>query len=316
MGDEATDGDPRLTPELMACVAGQGADAAERMAFFAAAVGIDLPKGAAPRLADTAALSPAAAGPEGAATDLFAAQEIMAYFGARSAAEVAGMMPMIRARAAARVNARTARHGAGTFTGKLEIMEARIAYAKFFTLQDFRVRFERYDGSTSAPVDRAVFIGTDAAIVLPYDPRRDRVLLIEQVRMGPMARHDPYPWQLEPIAGRVDANETPQDTARREALEEAGLTLTRLEPVAESYASPGASSEFYYVYVAPVDLPDGITQTGGLDSEEENIRSHLMPFDAFLEMLEQMRAPNAPLVMAGYWLAHHRTRLRAAAASG
>ncbi|MCB2157335.1 MAG: NUDIX domain-containing protein, partial [Rhodobacteraceae bacterium] len=46
---------------------------------------------------------------------------------------------------------------------------------------------------------------------------RDRVLLIEQFRMGPYARGDAEPWLIEAIAGRVDPGETPEDAARREA---------------------------------------------------------------------------------------------------
>jgi nudix-type nucleoside diphosphatase (YffH/AdpP family) len=159
-------------------------------------------------------------------------------------------------------------------------------------------------------LERAVFVATDAALVLPYDPVRDRVMLVEQLRMGPVARGDRAQWQLEPIAGRVDPGESPEDAAHREAQEEAGLTLRKLEKIAEVYASPGDSTEFFYIYLGLADLPDGSTGVNGLEVENEDIRSHLIGFDALMTMVDQLEAANAPLVIAAYWLARHRERLR------
>jgi ADP-ribose pyrophosphatase len=136
--------------------------------------------------------------------------------------------------------------------------------------------------------------------------------LIEQIRMGPLVRGDNSVWQLEPIAGGIDPGETPEDAARREAHEEAGLTLGHLEKIAEVYASPGNATEFFYVYLGLADLPDTVTGTGGLHSEHEDIRSHIMPFEVFIDLVDTFGATNAPLVMAANWLARHRDRLRSA----
>ncbi|SFD67851.1 nudix-type nucleoside diphosphatase, YffH/AdpP family [Sulfitobacter brevis] len=239
-----------------------------------------------------------------------AAREVMSYYGRKPREDVAQMFPMIRSRAQARINAVTTRHGSGTFQGKVEIVERTRTYAEFFALDDIYLRHQQFDGTMTETLDRAVFIATDAALVLPYDPVRDRVLLVEQMRMGPLARGDRTLWQLEPIAGRIDAGESPEACARREAREEAGLTLGALEPVAEVYASPGTSTEFYYIYVGIADLPDTVTGTGGLDAEHEDIRSHLLSFDALMDLVDTLSAANAPLVLAAFWLARHRDRLR------
>lgn len=239
-----------------------------------------------------------------------AAREVMDYFGRYSAAQVARMFPMIRSRAAAKVNAAHARHGAGTYQGRVEQEQVDRVYTNYFALNEYKIRHERFDGSMTDTLERAVFIATDAALVLPYDPVRDRVMLVEQLRMGPLARHDQSMWQLEPIAGRVDPGEKPQDAAHREAFEEAGITLDQLVDVAQVYASPGDSTEFFYIYVGLADLPDQATGVHGLDSENEDIRSHLISFDALMDMVDTLQAANAPLVIAAYWLARHRDRLR------
>jgi nudix-type nucleoside diphosphatase (YffH/AdpP family) len=168
-----------------------------------------------------------------------------------------------------------------------------------------------FNGGTSAELDRAIFLSGDAAIVLPYDPVRDRVLVVEQFRMGPVGRGDPHAWQIEPIAGRIDAGETGVQAALRETKEEADLDISVLEPVAELYPSPGTSTEFYYLYVGLADLPDDIAGLNGLATEHEDIRTHVMTLDALLDMVDNMQVANAPLVLLTYWVARHRERLRA-----
>ncbi|MFD2741116.1 NUDIX domain-containing protein [Sulfitobacter aestuarii] len=245
-----------------------------------------------------------------AALSCHAAREVMGYFGKRDRAEVARMFPMIRARAAAKVAARQSRHGAGTLQGRVEIASVERVYANFFALDEYHLSHERFDGSMSETVERAVFIGTDAAIVLPYDPGRDRVLLVEQMRMGPLARGDRALWHLEPVAGRVDPGETPEQCAHREAFEEAGLRFDRLENIAEVYASPGSATDFFHIFLGLTDLPDDVTGIRGMDGEHEDIRSHLFDFEALMELCDAREAADAPLVLSAYWLARHRERLR------
>lgn len=241
---------------------------------------------------------------------LRAAREVMEYVGRKTPGETGRMFPMIRARAWSSVNAGKSRHGAGTLHGTVTVTQHERPYASYFAVDEYMLRHERFDGTMSQEVLRAVFRAPDAALVLPYDPVRDRVLVVEQIRMGPLARGDRSLWQFEPVAGRLDPGEAPQDAARREAHEEAGLEIGEMWPIAETYCSPGNSSEFYYIYLGFADLPDRATGTGGLEAEHEDIRSHLLSFDALMTLCDAQRAANAPLVMAAYWLARHRDRLR------
>ncbi|WP_243612718.1 NUDIX domain-containing protein [Shimia aestuarii] len=244
---------------------------------------------------------------------LHAAREVMSYYGEASAQDVARRFAMIRARAAAKVNARQGARGhspCGFTDNDVEVANVTRAYVDFFALDEYDLRFRQYAGGQSETVKRAVFVATDAVIVLPYDPVRDRVLLVEQFRSGPFGRGDPRPWQLEPIAGRIDAGETAEATAHREAAEEAGLTLRTLHDVAHCYASPGCSTEFFDIFVGIADLPDDVVGVSGLESEQEDIRSYLFSYDALMELVDRFEAVNAPLVLAALWLARHRERLR------
>ncbi|RUS63519.1 NUDIX domain-containing protein [Pseudorhodobacter sp. E13] len=187
------------------------------------------------------------------------------------------------------------------------------AYAAFFAVEEYSLSFQRFDGTRSPLVKRAAFVSGDAVTVLPYDPVRDRVLIVEQFRTGPYARGDVQPWQLEAIAGRIDPAETPEQAARREAVEEAGLTLGAMIPIGAYYPSPGAKTEYLYSYVALTDLPDGAAILGGEASEAEDIKGHLMTFDAFEALVQRGEATTAPLLLSYYWLARERARLQAEA---
>lgn len=249
-----------------------------------------------------------------------AAHEFMALEGQIDADAARLRYPMILVRAASRLRAEaepapeTLRRSARP--GDVEIEELSTGYARFFAVEDYRIRHVRFTGARSPVVDRAVFISGDATVVLPYDPVRDRVLLIEQIRMGPLARGAANPWQIETVAGRVDPGETPEEAARREAIEEAGITLTDLLAAPRYYPSSGAKAEFLYCYVALADLPDGAGRPGGLEEEGEDIRPHLISFPELMALIDSGEVENGPLLVLALWLARERDRLRAQASMG
>ena len=188
----------------------------------------------------------------------------------------------------------------------------RTVYNGFFSVKEYDLSFTKFDGSKSEVVTRSALISFDAVIVLPYDPLHDRVLLVEQFRAGPFARQEKNPWCLEPIAGLIDQGETPEEAGLREAHEEAGLTLSRLELVARSYPSPGISTEFFHQYIGITSLPETTSLVSGLASEAEDIRSHIFCFADFLKMIEAGQITVGPAILLGLWLAQHRDKLRAA----
>jgi ADP-ribose pyrophosphatase len=187
----------------------------------------------------------------------------------------------------------------------VRIVSQAVPHKDFFAVSETHLTHQRFDGTQSAVIKRAAFVMGDAVTVLPVDPIRKRVLLIEQFRMGPFARGDRQPWSLEAIAGRIDAGETPEDAARREAVEEAGITLGALRLIAAYYPSPGAVTEFLYSYVAICDLPDQTAGLHGLASESEDIRSHVIALDHLMELVKTGEVNNAPLILTAFWLAQN-----------
>jgi nudix-type nucleoside diphosphatase (YffH/AdpP family) len=242
-----------------------------------------------------------------------AAEEIMAWYGRKPAQDVAARYTPINIRAHARVLAAQRAPDPDRDLARDVVVQAqRHAYMNFFSLREVDLQFRQHDGALGPVLNRgALFVG-EAVVVLPYDPLRDCVLLVEQFRAPVFMAGDPAPWVWEPVAGLIDPGETPEQAARREALEEAGLTLDTLLPAGRMYSSTGSSSEFLNLFIGLADLGSHRPQDGGLAEEGEDIRSRLVTYDDLIEGVDADRWRDMPLVTTALWLARHRDRLRQA----
>lgn len=241
------------------------------------------------------------------------AREVLAAPHDRPAATVAARLPRIAGWAGSRLRGRVTDHaGNGRMPGAegWHLIRRDQPYADYFALEEWHLTHRRHDGGTSAPMKMAGLLTGDAVVVLPWDRARDRVLLIEQFRLSPALRADPQPWLLETVAGRIDAGETPEEAARREAREEARLELGELIPAINHYPSPGVLGEYLYMFVAPCDLPDGITGIHGMEDEAEDIRSLLVARADLTRMVMEGRIANGPLALLALWLEVRADSLR------
>jgi len=241
--------------------------------------------------------------------------EVMGHYGRRPAADMPSLLHGIGIRALGRARgphrSLPVVLGAAHTADDVESLSRDFAYAHYFGVEEHRLRHRRFDGTMSEVIGRGVFTSGDAVTVLPYDPRRDTVLLIEQFRAGPHARLDPRPWCLETVAGRCDRSEPPEETARREAREEANLTLGRVERIAAYYPSPGIVAEHLTAFVGEADL-GAAGGVHGLPEEHEDIRAIVVPLAAALAAIETGEINTAPLMLSLYWLERNAARLRAA----
>lgn len=241
---------------------------------------------------------------------LHAAAEVMDFHGRLTPAQVARSFPAIRQRAAARLAAAARPADPDRDLARDVVVERHTrAYVNYFGLDELDLRFRRNDGTMSAVLNRGALVTGQVAIVLPYDPLRDRVLLVEQFRVPVYMIGDPAPWMLEAVAGMIDPGETPEQAAERELLEEAHLTAHRLEPAGKAYSSCGSSTQFAHLFVALADISTE-TDSGGLASEGEDIRTVILPFDALMELIDTQQIKDLGLVAIANWLARHRDRLR------
>src|SRR5690606_19037184 len=248
-----------------------------------------------------------------------ATPEILAQYGAVGPEEVAGVLGPIAFRARARVRGAASRVPvelrSGLARADVAPLSRDFGYARYFAAEAHVLRHRRFDGGMSRPMRRSVLTSGDAVTVLPFDPRRGEVLLIEQFRAGAFARRDTHPWSLETVAGRCDVMEPAEETARREALEEAGLVLGRLERIAGYYPSPGTAAEFITAFVGEADLA-GAGGVYGVAEEDEDIRAVVVPLERALAAVASGEVNNSPLLISLLWLERERGRLAAEWASG
>jgi len=190
----------------------------------------------------------------------------------------------------------------------VELVDHVVAFQGYFRVGRYFFRHGLYQGGQSKILQREVFERGQAAAVLPYDPRRDEVVLIRQFRAGAYVagRH---PWTWEIVAGIIERGESPEDLVRREAVEEAALEIGDIIPMHNVVMSPGACSEACTSFLGRVDT----TNAGGifgLESEGENILVKVLPFAEARAMLERGEIDNAIGVIALQWLALHRDEVR------
>lgn len=191
----------------------------------------------------------------------------------------------------------------------IEIVDRKTAYKGFLTVDVYRLRHKKFDGSwTDVLPPREVCDRGPAVGVLLYDPDREAVVMIEQFRVGSAAAGGPA-WMTEIVAGMVGAGETPEEVARRESMEEAGCTIREIEPICDYYVSPGAFTEVVSVFCGRVDSR-GLAATGGLAEEHEDIRILVLPTDEVIRMMDENRLRNSVAIIAVGWLARHRESLR------
>jgi nudix-type nucleoside diphosphatase (YffH/AdpP family) len=118
----------------------------------------------------------------------------------------------------------------------------------------------------------------DGAAVLAYDPAARVAVLVRQVRAAAVvAGSDGV--LIEAIAGLVEHGEDAGQTARREAMEEAGLDLVALTPVGRPYSSPGTVTERVHLFLAIFDRASVRGAGGGNADEHEEIEILELPLD-------------------------------------
>lgn len=171
----------------------------------------------------------------------------------------------------------------------------------FFTINEYKVKHQLFEGGQSKSLTREIFERGDAVVLMPYDPINDCVVIIEQFRLG--AIRSDTPWQLEFIAGMFGKDEEPIEVAIREAKEEANLDINEQDiiEVTTFFPSPGGTSECIYLFAAKVDSTN-VGGVYGLEEEGEDILVHVLPREDAMNLLAEGAISNASTIIGLQWL--------------
>ncbi len=166
------------------------------------------------------------------------------------------------------------------------------------------------DPSGDVRFTREVLDVGKVAVVLPYDPVRDEVVLLRQYRHAAQIATGAGDL-IETVAGLVDPGESVEAAARRELGEEVGLTASALHFLVESLPAAGVLTERTFTYVAHVDV-SALPAQAGLASETEIIRPFAVPADEAIEAAFAGRFRNAHALLALMAFSRQHASLRRA----
>lgn len=172
-----------------------------------------------------------------------------------------------------------------------QILERRTVHRGYLTVESLRLRLA--DGSEAV---REVVSHGNATAVLPYDAGRRTALTVRLLR-PPVLDAAGLPELEEACAGVIEAGQDAEDTARREAREELGVELDRLEPVGVVWSSPGVSTERVHLFLAPYGPADRTGPGGGAQGEHEGITVCETALSEFARAGDEGQLADAKLLM-------------------
>ena len=154
---------------------------------------------------------------------------------------------------------------------------------------------DRPDGSPG--IYGTVHFANAAVGVVVLDDE-DRVLLVGQHRYTV----DRYSWELP--EGGVPADESPEEGARRELLEETGVTATDWRPVVQFELSNSVTDETGWIFAARA-----VEHGTATPDPTEDLAIRWVPFDDALAMVERAEITDAITILGLHRLAlERRTR--------
>lgn len=177
----------------------------------------------------------------------------------------------------------------------VSIEKTEILSDNWYTLKKvtFTIKKENGDNETQS---REAYDRGNGAVVLLYNTHSKNVILTKQFRLPTYINGNPTGMLIEACAGLLD-NDNPEDCVKREAEEETGYKISKVEKIFEAYMSPGSVTEILHFFIAEYSDDMKINDGGGLEDEGENIEVLQLPFDETLSMIDNGEIKDAKTIM-------------------
>ena len=166
---------------------------------------------------------------------------------------------------------------------RIRVHSVEVLSDNWYVLKKTTFDFLRSDGTWQRQ-SRETYDRGNGAVVLPYDRRRRTVILTRQFRYPAFVNgHDDL--LIEAPAGLLD-KDSPEESIRKEAMEETGYALHHLRKVFEAYMSPGSVTEKLHFFVGEYQAGSNRQTGGGVVSEGEDISTIELDLDEALRKIE------------------------------
>ena len=152
---------------------------------------------------------------------------------------------------------------------KFKVLDKKNLYNGFFKMNEVTIKYKKFNGNWTNEIKRELFGGAQVSAVLPYDPVKKEIILLQQFRPGTIGKNfNNYLYEI--VAGFIDSGESPKQAAKRECLEEIGCKIKKLIPIQGYFPAPGSSESFYNLYLAEINTFEG-SRIMGVEKENEDI---------------------------------------------
>jgi GDP-mannose pyrophosphatase NudK len=160
-----------------------------------------------------------------------------------------------------------------------------------------KISYTLENGKDNSEQVREVYDHGDAVAVLLYNNDKRKFLFTRQFRLPTFLNGNSSGELLEVCAGLVEENESPENTLKREILEETGFKVDALEKIYEAYSSAGVLTELLHLFIAPYTDDQKEEEGGGLKEEGENIKLLEMDYDEAMAMLNRGEIRDAKTII-------------------
>ena len=182
---------------------------------------------------------------------------------------------------------------------KFKIINKKNIYNGFFKMNEVTLKYRKYNGNWSNIIKRELFGGAQVSAVLPYDPKKKEIVLIQQFRPGTISKNtDNYLNEI--VAGIIDPGESAETAARRECLEETGCEVKKLTSIQNYFPAPGSSESYYHLFLGEISTFSG-ERIMGLKTENEDIFVKSYKVEDVKKMLNNGSILNGLTLIAIQW---------------
>ncbi|MGE5344300.1 MAG: NUDIX domain-containing protein [Candidatus Omnitrophota bacterium] len=189
------------------------------------------------------------------------------------------------------------------------IEKKQLVFNDRFKIEEAYLKYEKFNGDLSPTMRRLNFERGDAAAIMVYNTDTQTVILTDQFRYPTYGKGDG--WLIEIAAGVLDKDEKPEDTIKREMIEEIGYKVNQLVPLYTFFTTPGGSSERIFLYYAEVTNADNVSDGGGIESDGEDIRIVEYTLAELWNALDTGTLQDAKTLIAALWLRNNLNKLNA-----
>jgi GDP-mannose pyrophosphatase NudK len=178
-------------------------------------------------------------------------------------------------------------------SSRIENVRNQLLSDNWYVLRKYTYDLIRRNGERQ-PQSREVYDRGNGATILLYNRPKKTVLLIKQFRMPTYVNGNPTGMLLETCAGLLD-NDSPEDCIRKEAIEETGFAVGKVDKLFEAYMSPGSVTEIVHFFAAEYDESQRQNAGGGVEDEDIDVLE--VSFTDALAMIKDGRIKDGKTIM-------------------